>query len=441
MNEQQPLRIVGLRAENFKRLRAVEITPKGDLVQITGKNAQGKTSVLDAVWAALGGKNQIPAKAVRKGSEKATIRLDLGEIIVTRTITEKGTDLTVESPDGARFKSPQTMLDAMMGALTFDPLAFTRMAPKVQAEQLRAIAKIDIDLDAMDGMNRRDFELRTAATRDGKAARAAGEAIPETAVPAKIDTGALLDRMGEIQEQAGARQREEFKRQDEDRKIAEGETRADAIMEQIKGLCADLERVHEWLTKAKAAVAERTPLPEAVDAVELRAQIDRAEGHNRQADLITQQQAKRAEHLHTAANLEQRAQALTDLIEARNKQKSEAIAAAQMPVPGLGLQDGEVTYNGLPFEQASGAEQLRISTAIAMAANPRIRVIRISDGSLLDSDSLKLLAEMATQGDYQIWIEMVDSTGKVGISIEDGSVAADNQTEPELDMGLFGAQP
>jgi hypothetical protein len=441
MNEQQPLRIIGLRAENFKRLRAVEITPKGDLVQITGKNAQGKTSVLDAVWAALGGKNQIPAKAVRKGSEKATIRLDLGELIVTRTITEKGTDLTVESPDGTRFKSPQTMLDAMMGALTFDPLAFTRMAPKVQAEQLRAIAKIDIDLDALDGLNRRDFELRTAATRDGKAARAAGEAIPETAIPAKIDTGALLDRMGEIQEQAGARQREEFKRQDEDRKIAEGEARADAIMEQIKGLSAELERVHEWLTKAKNAVAERTPLPEAVDAVELRAQIDRAEGHNRQADLITQQQAKRAEHLHTAANLEQRAQALTDLIEARNKQKSEAIAAAQMPVPGLGLQDGEVTYNGLPFEQASGAEQLRISTAIAMAANPRIRVIRISDGSLLDSDSLKLLAEMATQGDYQIWIEMVDSTGKVGISIEDGSVAADNQTEPVLDMGIFGAQP
>jgi predicted ATP-dependent endonuclease of OLD family len=441
MNEQQPLRIVGLRAENFKRLRAVEITPKGDIVQITGKNAQGKTSVLDAVWAALGGKNQIPAKAVRKGSEKATIRLDLGEIIVTRTITEKGTDLTVESPDGARFKSPQTMLDAMMGALTFDPLAFTRMDPKVQAEQLRAIAKIDIDLDALDGLNRRDFELRTAATRDGKAARAAGEAIPETAIPAKIDTGALLDKMGEIQEQARARQREEFKHQDEDRKIAEGEARADAIMEQIKGLSAELERVHEWLTKAKNAVAERTPLPEVEDAVELRATIGRAEEHNRQADLIAAQQAKRAEHLQAAAAHEQRAQALTEAIEARNKQKSEAIAAAQMPVPGLGLQDGEVTYNGLPFEQASGAEQLRISTAIAMAANPRIRVIRISDGSLLDSDSLKLLAEMATQGDYQIWIEMVDSTGKVGISIEDGSVAADNQTEPELDMGIFGAQP
>jgi hypothetical protein len=441
MHEQQPLRIVGLRAENFKRLRAVEITPKGDLVQITGKNAQGKTSVLDAVWAALGGKSQIPAKAVRKGSEKATIRLDLGEIIVTRTITEKGTDLTVESPDGARFKSPQTMLDAMMGALTFDPLAFTRMTPKAQAEQLRAIAKIDIDLDAMDGLNRRDFELRTAATRDGKAARAAGEAIPEMAIPAKIDTGALLDKMGEIQEQAGARQREEFKRQGEDRKIAEGEARADAIMEQIKGLSAELERVHEWLTKAKNAVAERTPLPEVEDAVELRATIGRAEEHNRQADLIAAQQAKRAEHLQAAAAHEQRAQALTEAIEARNKQKSEAIAAAQMPVPGLGLQDGEVTYNGLPFEQASGAEQLRISTAIAMAANPRIRVIRISDGSLLDSDSLKLLAEMATQGDYQIWIEMVDSTGKVGISIEDGAVAADNQTEPGLDMGIFGAQP
>jgi len=441
MNEQQPLRIVGLRAENFKRLRAVEITPKGDLVQITGKNAQGKTSVLDAVWAALGGKNQIPAKAVRKGSDKATIRLDLGELIVTRTITEKGTELTVESPDGARFKSPQTMLDQMMGALTFDPLAFTRMAPKVQAEQLRAIAKIDIDLDALDGLNRRDFELRTAATRDGKAARAACEAIPDTAIPSKIDTGALLDNMSQIQEQAGARQREEFKRQDEDRRITEQQARVVTLTQQIAALEDERLKVSDWLEQAKESVSIRKPLPEAPDAVELRAQIDRAEGHNRQADLIAAQQNKRAEHLHMAETHEKRAAALTEAIDARAKQKSEAIAAAHMPVPGLGLEDGEVTYNGLPFEQASGAEQLRISTAIAMAANPRIRVIRISDGSLLDSDSLNLLAEMATEGDYQIWIEMVDSTGKVGISIEDGAVAADNQTEPELDMGLFGAQP
>ena len=39
----------------MKRLKAVDITPDGTLQIITGRNAQGKTSVLDAIWLALGG--------------------------------------------------------------------------------------------------------------------------------------------------------------------------------------------------------------------------------------------------------------------------------------------------------------------------------------------------------------------------------------------------
>lgn len=438
MEEQLPLRIIGLQAENFKRLKAIQIVPKGDIVKITGMNAQGKTSVIDSIWAALGGKAQIPGKAVRKGTDKATIRLNLGDYIVTRTITEKGTDLTVESPDGARFKSPQTMLDAMMGDLTFDPLAFTRMDPKKQAEHLRAIADIQVDLDALDGLNRRDFETRTALTRDMKAAKAAGEAIPKTGVPAKIDTGALLTRMEGIQAAAFANQQEQNLRDDQDRKIKAQADRADSLVAQIDTLTLELASVREWITKAEASVAERLPLAEVESAVELRAQIDQANEHNRQADTITAQQASRKAHLAKATELEAKTTELTELVETRNATKAAAIAGAKMPVAGLGLEDGVVTYQGLPFDQASGAEQLRVSTAIAMAANPRIRVIRIADGSLLDDTSLALLADMAAEGDYQIWIEMVDSSGKVGVHIREGEVAADNQTEAELNIGLFG---
>jgi len=100
-----------------------------------------------------------------------------------------------------------------------------------------------------------------------------------------------------------------------------------------------------------------------------------------------------------------------------------------MPVDGLGFGDGIVTLNDLPFEQASDAERLRVSIAIAMATNPKLRVIRIRDGSLLDEDSMKMIAEMAKDGDFQYWIERVDSTGTVGIVLEDGEVKADNQEE------------
>ena len=59
-----------------------------------------------------------------------------------------------------------------------------------------------------------------------------------------------------------------------------------------------------------------------------------------------------------------------------------------------------------------------------MVANPKLRILRIKDGSLLDSKNLALLTKMADKYDYQIWIERVATDGKVGIVMEDGMVAA-----------------
>ena len=126
------MKILKLTAENVKKLRAVEITPTGELVEITGKNGAGKTSVLDAIWWALAGTKHIQAVPIRTGATKARIRLDLGELIVERRFTPVGSTLTVEKADGARYTSPQGILDALLGALTFDPLAFVGQEPREQ---------------------------------------------------------------------------------------------------------------------------------------------------------------------------------------------------------------------------------------------------------------------------------------------------------------------
>jgi len=103
--------------------------------------------------------------------------------------------------------------------------------------------------------------------------------------------------------------------------------------------------------------------------------------------------------------------------------KARAIERANLPVPGLGFGDGEVLFGGVPFEQASQAEKIRVSVAIAMAANPSLKVLCIRDGSLLDRDSLRLLTEIVEQNDYQLWLEKVgDEDAATGIVIEDGTV-------------------
>ena len=146
------MKIIALEAENLKRLTAVRIAPDGNLVQITGKNGQGKTSVLDAIWWAMAGTSNVQTTPIRKGEDQAIINLDLGDIKVRRKFIaqEDGgytTSITVENGEGARFLSPQNMLDALVGQLSFDPLAFSRMKPADKVQALRSLVK-DFDFDA-----------------------------------------------------------------------------------------------------------------------------------------------------------------------------------------------------------------------------------------------------------------------------------------------------
>jgi len=119
-------------------------------------------------------------------------------------------------------------------------------------------------------------------------------------------------------------------------------------------------------------------------------------------------------------------------MEARTKSKQEAIAAAKMPVEGITFADGAILLNGVPFDQASDAEQLRASVAVAMAGEPRLKVLRIREGSLLDVDGLKLVSQMAEAKGWQVWLERVGDNG-TGFVIEDGQVRSTppKQEEPK----------
>ena len=136
----ETLKVISLHAENVKRIKAIDITPdqSDPLVQITGKNANGKTSVLDSIVYALGGERTIPSEPIRKGEKSAEIVLDLGELKVTRSFTPNKSYLTVESATGA-LKSPQQVLSKLYGDLTFDPLEFMRMKSTEQRDRLLAL--------------------------------------------------------------------------------------------------------------------------------------------------------------------------------------------------------------------------------------------------------------------------------------------------------------
>src|SRR5450759_2931486 len=157
------LKIIRLTAENTKRLKAVDITPAVHVQIIGGRNAAGKSSVLDAIWLALGGgaAARETTRPIRDGEDHASVRLDLGDLVVTRTWTGDKTALTVASQDGAKYSSPQGVLDALVGRLSFDPLEFTKLGGREQVAALLDLVNLDVDLDQLAGDRKAAYETRT----------------------------------------------------------------------------------------------------------------------------------------------------------------------------------------------------------------------------------------------------------------------------------------
>ena len=434
----EKLKIIALQAENIKKLVAVEIKPDGNLVQITGKNGQGKTSVLDCIWWALGGLSGVQAAPIRQGQTEAKIKLDMGEVVVTRKFKadedgEITSSLTVENASGARFPSPQAMLDGLLGALSFDPLAFARMEPAQKFNQLRLFVP-DVDFNAIDMANKADYQARTDLNRRAKEARVQADKIVVTASAGTqpVDEAALVNEL----EQAGAhnaqietRKANRVKFADDakakrteiagkDALIGEKKKSIAALEKEIETLRGEIQALDKSATELEVKLQGAPALPEPIDTAVVKAKIEKAKETNAAIAKIAEKDAL----ISAAKNLEAQSEELTKKMEERERNKQAKIAAAKLPVAGISFVDGGILMNGVPFEQASDAEQLRASIAIAMALNPKLRVIRVRDGSLLDEGSMEILAQMAKDQDYQVWVERVDSSGKVGFVLENGHV-------------------
>lgn len=443
------MRILQFTAENFKKIRVVEIVPKGRLTTITGRNGQGKTSVLDAMWALFGGKRAIPEKPVRKGADKSRLAATLSDdegrafLIARRTIAgDRTTTLMIEAAPGATRPSgtPQAVLDALIGEMSFDPIAFITMEPASQIELLRAAVKIDIDFDAIAAATTQEYEERKLVNRrvaELKAQLAA--AIYSPGLPAeKVDESSILAKIsaaGEENKQIGTRisakahflekmrdaQREEIKN---DHFLAAQHEKIEELKSQLDKAKQDLKAGQATKQTLKAAVLaaedawRNAPAGELININGLMTELETARLTNREIDKRTR--AKELEQV--ALEEERKAARLTRSMEVREENKRAAMKDVVMPIEGLAFDEQGVFLRGIPLRQLGEAEQIRVGCALAMAASPKLRCVPIAHGESLDEESLALIEKMAEENDFQIFMARVDSSGKVGIVLEDGLV-------------------
>lgn len=410
------MKIISLTAENVKRLKAVSIKADGGSVIISGKNDQGKSSILDSIMYALGGKAACPENPIRHGEKTAEVKVDLEDLLVTRKWTESGSYLEVANAEGAPYRSPQAVLDGLVGRLSFDPMAFASMRPVERREALLGCVDIGLDLGKHDAERAAWYDRRRDINRDLKQAQAElrgldkPEGNPEE-VSIEDANKALIE---ENDKWTRAKRLESGRDQ-----IVERARSIEIHIGAMRGEIADAEAELATLIKKAAEIEiglKTIPAPDVEGAVSKLAGLEK---HNHMARAAKEYRKKemQAEHLrdqHEAAN---------DKIEAFDRAKEAALLAADMPVPGLGLSDDDITLDGVPFVQLSTSSKLRLSMAIAMRMNPKLRVIRIVDGNDLDPENLRSIIETANGADYQLWIERIDKDGLPGVVIEDGEVA------------------
>lgn len=451
-------KIIELRTENVKRLKAVRIRPDGSLVIIGGRNAQGKSSVLDSIAGAFGGSEQIATVPVRTGAEKATTVIDLGDMIVRRTIQPNGnTSLVIEDKEKRRYPSPQALLDSLTGRLTFDPLSFISQEPKQQLVTLKNLVGVDFTADDLE--RQRIYNERTVVNREVERAQISlSQAAHYPDVKEAVDVTALQAEL-----QAAQKHNENYSTLKLDlsdkqaafnaelESVRRGEDKLKELQSQLFEIQAKIDQTKaQNITRAQAAEKSKAVLHEVChalnefkrcDTVPIQEKILSATEHNRKQ--ATNQ--ARATQERTLADKKAEAEKLTKSIEEIDQRKQKKLTDAKFPVEGLSFGAGEVTFNGLPFSQASQAEQMRVSVGIAAAMNPKLRVALVRNGSLLDQENLALLEKLATEHDLQVWIERVGTADPSAIIIEDGMVQGApvemKQAEPETKPGPGLAQP
>ncbi len=415
------MKIVELRTENFMGIKLAEIKPDGDMVVIGGRNGQGKTSLLDSIECAIRGKKFHPDKPVRDGAKSGEVSLDLGDLKILRKFNADGTGtITVERKDGFKAPRPQEVLDSLAGAISFDPLEFSRLDPKARLDLVRGLAGVDTrDLEQRRSVL---YDERTAVNRATKNLDARLDTMDHypDAPAVAVSVAALADELSKAEEHNRTRKRHH----EESLSI---EDSIDTSLDELTRMKESVAAVEEALAEKRVDLGVAFTAFEAMeeqDTDELRRAIEQSEAVNLQVAA----NLRRAEQSEEARSSAVHSSSLTEQIQSLDAEKAAVIAEASLPVPGLSFSESEgVTLDGIPFEQRSSSEKLDASIRIGMALNPKLHVMLVRDGCVLDGEAMERIGKVAHEEGYQLFIERVGTGDAGAIVIEEGEIVTEGE--------------
>jgi len=414
------IKINKLEIENVKRVKAVKIEPTANgLTIVGGNNKQGKTSILDAIAWGLGGNKYRPSQAERTGSAVPPylhIVMSNGLIVERKG---KNSDLKVIDPNGQ--KGGQQLLDSFVEELAIDLPKFMNATNKEKASILLRIIGVGDKLHELEVKEQEVYNRRHTIGQiaDQKAKFAKEQPYFPDAPKEPISASELIRQQQDILARNGENQR---KRQ-----------RLDYFESARKSKGEEIARVEAELLKLKeeyAKIGEDLAIARK-DAIDLHDESTEALEENiRQIDEINRKvRANLDKDKAEADSSEYRVQydQLTAEINAIRQQKTELLTNAPLPLPGLSVDAGELIYEGQRWDNMSGADQLKVSTAIVRKLKPDCGFILLDKLEQMDLATLREFGEWLEQEGLQAIATRVSTGEECSIIIEDGYVAGQEQ--------------
>lgn len=415
------IKITSLELENIKKIKAIQLTPsKNGLTIIGGKNRQGKTSVLDGIAWALGGNRFKPSEPHRDGSVSdphLKVTLDNG-IVVERS--GKNGALKVLDPSGNR--AGQALLDGFIETFALDLPRFMIGSPKDKADTLLKIIGVGDRLYELETKEKRLYDERRAIGQIGEQkAKYAAELTSFPNVPDEpVSASELI-----------AQQQEILKHNAENQHRREHLNELTRAKHRLYDCIEDLDKRIEELTRQRTdmvaeydkTAAEENAALEAVAGLEDQPTAE-LEENIRAIDELNAKVRQNAEKTRAEAEAEscrEKYRALTDEIEDVRRERVSLLEGADLPLPGLSVDGGELTYNGHRWDGMSGAEQLIVATSIVRRLNPECGFVLLDKLEQMDTDTLRQFGEWLEEENLQAIATRVSTGDECSIIIEDGT--------------------
>ena len=416
------VKITALEAENVKRIKAVAFTPSPTgLTLVGGNNNQGKTSVLDALAWALGGERFRPTAAQRDGAvAPAHLKVTLSNGVVVER-KGKNASLTVTDPTGRR--SGQQLLNAFVEPLALDLPRFMDASDKEKADILLRIIGIGAELHTRDleikGLyDKRTFTGQLAAQKK----HFAEEMISYPEAPDEpVSASELIRQQQDILARNGENQRLRAQYAELEQQVQQCVDELKRTRERIatlQQLADELDAKHTKLFNQRETARKTVSQLQDESTAELEASIRDIEETNRKVRANLEKSRAEDEAAQYASEYDR----LTESIQQKRADRMALLNGADLPLPGLSVEDGVLTYNGKRWRDMSGSDQLRVAAAIVRRLNPDCGFVLLDKLEQMDMTTLQEFSAWLEAEGLQAIATRVSTGSECQIIIEDGMV-------------------